>query len=220
MRIVFYLWLIFNQLPNHRPAISGVDLIINDINNPYSQQEIRQIANIVVMKNGEDITNELVLIDDEYLNNETKLGYFKQTYQITNREFDGNDYFDVIYQYVLTIYNINESIDYQEIIIKTDPLNYLSIADIINYLEEDLNLDVFKYEVTNNDYFDSGIEGDFYIELIITNRKNEKQHLRIQIASYYPSKEKTNMKYIVLGIIFSLVVLIVSVSLIKRRKRK
>lgn len=220
MRFVFYLWLIFNQLPNHKPAISGVDLIINDINNPYSQQEINAIADIIVIKSGEDITNELVLVEDEYLNNERTLGYFKQIYEIVVLEFDGKEYYNISYRYVLTILNISFNNEYEDILINTNPDKYLSINDILKYLEEELKYEIFQHEIVSNDYFDNGTEGDYLIELIITNKKNKKQHLKINIASYFEEEKAMDFKFILLSAILGLIGLIIIVSLVIRRKKK
>lgn len=221
MKFVFYFGLLFNFLPNHRPAISGADIIVNNINKPYSQNEIDRIANIIVLKNGEDLTNQLVLIENEYLNNERNLGYYKQTYQITIEEFDGKSYFDVVYQYVLTIYNLSEikENDILQITIKTNPDKYLSLNEIIEHLSKELDDNIFRYEVISSNYFDNGLEDSFLIELIITNRKNEKQLIEITISSYYEVKEQRNVKFFILVILVISTIIFIIIKL-KRRKKK
>lgn len=218
MTFLGYLLLILNiNLPNHRPAISGIDVIVNDINEPYTQANIEEIANIKVMLNDDDITNKLFLFEDEYINNENKVGIFKQTYRITMNHIVGDSKYEHHYDYVLTIYNIDLKVDVTTINVETTINNYLLESDLVKIIEEKLAINVFSIKELSSNYYNDNKEGIFTIEYLITNFTNQQKRVDI-VVNVKSVEAKFNTKIIVIICLIVLVAIIILLNILKRRR--
>ena len=82
-----------------RPGISGKDSIINNIDSPYSLDDIKRIANITAKDDYYgDISNAIKVKTDNYTANKNKVGIFKITYEVTND-------FGLSAEYILNVIN-------------------------------------------------------------------------------------------------------------------
>ena len=72
-------------VPTERPAISGQDTVINNVDSPYTESEIRAIAikKVTDAYDG-DITDLVVVTEDNYTASKNKVGTFTITYSVTN----------------------------------------------------------------------------------------------------------------------------------------
>lgn len=69
----------------HRPAITGKDTIINNIDNPYTVEQIKSLANLKAYDDyDKDITSQIETEIDLYTENNTTLGTFKITFKVMN----------------------------------------------------------------------------------------------------------------------------------------
>lgn len=76
-----------------KPAISGKDSIINNIDNPYTLEEIKRIADITATDEYYgNITSSVEIKTENYIGNEKKLGTFQITYSVSNMSGLTSDY--------------------------------------------------------------------------------------------------------------------------------
>lgn len=75
-----------NQVPDLIPGISGEHTVINNIDAPYTEARIRQIANLKAYDEYYgDISEDIVIVRDDYTENNTKVGSFEIEYKVTNK---------------------------------------------------------------------------------------------------------------------------------------
>lgn len=86
-----------------RPAISGKDTIINNIDRPYTLDQIKQIAELrAIDAYYGDLTDDIKIVTDNYTANKSKVGQFTITYRVTNGSNLSTDY-------VLTVSNYDQT---------------------------------------------------------------------------------------------------------------
>lgn len=106
-----------------KPALSGKDTVINNIDRPYTTAQIRSLANLKAYDDYDhDITNKITIKEDKYTPNNTKLGTFQITFTVTNTMGLSTDY-------VLNVRNM----DFTKPIITgptTKTINYKTSFDI------------------------------------------------------------------------------------------
>lgn len=212
--------LLFNfNLTNHRLAISGEDVIFNDINNAYSQSEIAEIASIKVMFNGKDITDNLILYENNYLGNENNVGMYTQIYRITvNNNFEG-EMIETTYEYVLTIYNSDLKVKTYELNTNVMLGNYLTVEDFRKLINNELNITVRNIEEISNNYQGSEHSGSYYVDYLVTDANNRKVKVTINI-NVIEEETIIPIKFIIIATSTLLVVAIIIINIIKRRKKK
>lgn len=67
------------------PGISGESTVINNIDNPYTVERIKQIANLQAYDAYYgDITADIEVVRDDYTKNNTKVGSFEIEFKVTN----------------------------------------------------------------------------------------------------------------------------------------
>lgn len=70
---------------NVKPAISGIDSVVNNIDKPYTIEEIRNIINLHAFDEYDgDITSKIVIKNDNYTPNKNKVGVFDVEFSVTN----------------------------------------------------------------------------------------------------------------------------------------
>lgn len=120
---------------NLKPAISGVDTIINNVSNPYTLEEIKEYANLKSFDEYDgDITNKIKIKEDTYSNNKNILGTFYLLFESTNS-------YGLSTEYKLLIYNK----DFDKPVISGPDSTTISYKNELN-IEELLN----KFTVSDN----------------------------------------------------------------------
>lgn len=195
-----------------KPGESNEDVLINDINNPYTQEEIYSIANIKAYdENLGDITNYIILTYDEYKNNETKEGLYIQTYEI--------DIENINEKYNLIIYNVNfKEYDYIETIeLDTYKNKYLSESEILTNIIKKFNIKIYKYELIQSNYLKNSKTGTYYNEYIIQTTNNDKINILVKINVKDNRQNNQTLIYTSI-IIFILIIILVIFKIYKKRR--
>lgn len=209
--LLIVLFSFFDQ--SHRASISGKDVLINDINKPYNQSEIEIIADLKAYsdKYG-DLSNYIILFEDNYINNKEEEGVYIQKYKIDLDEY--NDYY-----YELLIYNINfnKADFHEEITIKTNVSNYLSEKQLINKIKKELGVDIYNYELLNSNYIDNELEGSYLQNYLITTTNNKVINVTVLIDVVLT---KTNYLPIIIAGILATTVIIYFVCIRKGKEVK
>ncbi|MDY0278525.1 MAG: DUF5011 domain-containing protein [Acholeplasma sp.] len=128
---------IVNNMRDHKPSISGKDMIINNIDTPYTLDKIKSIANLKAIDEVDgDITSKIKIIKDEYSSNMKSIGTWVITYQVTN-SFNKSTVYDLIIKNMdLTKPIITGpdtiSFGYKEMIDKEDILKNYSYSDNVD----------------------------------------------------------------------------------------
>lgn len=196
---------LFN-LENSKEALES-NIVINDVNKPLSQNDICRIIDFKIVIDNKISDLEVLLISDEYKNNETKLGVFKQVYQVI--------YENKKYDCTISIYNMDLKGDIvsKKIEISTYQDNFLSEAIILEMISENLGIEIFSYVIKENNYFNDNKKGSFNQMILITSKTNEVFEVNLTI-----NVGKNKLSYIyVLGVL--LVGLGVLITIIIKRKR-
>lgn len=147
-------FLILNQHvpapPTHRPAVSGKDSVINNIDTPYTLEQITSIANIIAIDEYDgDVSDSIEIVDENYTGNENIPGTYTITYLATN--------------------SVNLSTDYQLKVINRDltkPVITGESKSQISYKDDFAKTDILnKYTVTDNydEHVDLVIDSDDYV---------------------------------------------------------
>lgn len=201
-----------------KPAISGVDTILNDISNPFTQDEISLISSIkVIDENNNDYTKDLRLIKDEWGRNKTKLGLYVQTYEVIVNE--------VSYTYKLNIYNISLEKESKQGSLDVKIEDYKTISSIIEEIEKLEKITIKKYSIINDGYsMNMDKVGSYKITLsVITNSNQEKvlEYL-INVTEELEIKEDNNNLFVIVSIAQGVLVigLITYIIIDKKRRRK
>lgn len=183
-----------------RVAISGKDTIVNDINKPYSQEEIVSIAKIKVFdENNNDITNLLKLKEDNYQNNKNRKGVFKQVYSI--------NLYDEEYLYILNIYNVDLLLNNFTCNIQIYNLRRMNINEIIELVEEQNQIIINQFNIIEDNYSNNfNKEGTYLLRLKISTNKGEEQELLINIDVVL-GKESSSTILIIIGTIVGIIIL-------------
>jgi len=162
----------------HRSAVSGKDVVINDINNPYTQQQILEITNLKAhIDELGDVTDYIVLIEDNYKNNINKEGIYEQKYIVNLEGFED-------YYYILLINNINfnESDKFETIQISLSNKDNLNENKIISEIINQLNIKIYNYQLIDSNYDDNDINlGSYYQSYLITTTSREKLNVLVEI---------------------------------------
>lgn len=162
----------------HRSAVSGKDVVINDINNPYTQQQILEITNLKAnIDELGDVTDYIVLIEDNYKNNINKEGIYEQKYIVNLEGFED-------YCYILLINNINfnESDKFETIQISLSNKDNLNENKIISEIINQLNIKIYNYQLIDSNYDDNDINlGSYYQSYLITTTSREKLNVLVEI---------------------------------------
>lgn len=198
-------------ISTHRVAISGQDVVINNINSPFKQEEIYEIADLRAFSDElGDLTDYIVLVEDNYKENEKKEGIYKQTYKINLEQFS-----DVYY--VLLIYNIdfNKSDIFETISINLKNNEKLSENQIILEIIKQLNIKIYNYQLIDSTYEQESIEGNYYQTYLITTTNREKINVLVEINVI--KKHNFNL-FITMGVI--IVAVGVIIIILKRKKAK
>lgn len=194
----------------HRIGISGQDVVINDINKPYNQNEIQELANLraFIHEFGE-VTNYIILVENNYENNEKKEGVYEQKYTIDLEGYQE-------YYYVLLIYNINfnKSDSVETIEIVSTPNNFLSENDIISEIIKKLNIKIYNYQLIEGNYDESSSNGTYYQTYLVTTTNRERINVLVEIKV-----SNKNNNYLYLGIGILIVVTIITIIIFSKRKR-
>lgn len=201
------------MLSTQRPAISGQDVVVNDIKNPYNQQEITEKANLKAYIEGlGEVTNYIILVEDDYKNNSNKEGVFEQKYIVNI-----NGYED--YYYVLLIYNVNfNQFDKLETIKVSSTTNvFLTESTIITKIIEELHIKIFNYQLIEGDYSEESDVGKYYQSYLITTTNRERINVLVEVNVY--ENENTNA-YLIIGVGVIAVFAITLIVIIKRKRVK
>ncbi|MDY0278487.1 MAG: hypothetical protein RBQ97_10440, partial [Acholeplasma sp.] len=146
-----------------REAVSKRDVIINNISKPFTYAEIEEI---VMLKAYDevfgDLTEKIVLVNNQYAGNETVIGFFELEYEVTN------DY-GVKTTYVLIVYNVD--FEKPEIIGNNDPTmisykedfnldNIIKLFKVVDNSSQDITLTVIRntYQINTIGYFEVELE--------------------------------------------------------------
>lgn len=158
--------------------MSGKDVVINDINNPYTQQQILEITNLKAhIDELGDVTDYIVLIEDNYKNNINKEGIYEQKYIVNLEGFED-------YYYILLINNINfnESDKFETIQISLSNKDNLNENKIISEIINQLNIKIYNYQLIDSNYDDNDINlGSYYQSYLITTTSREKLNVLVEI---------------------------------------
>lgn len=208
MKLLFLFLSVFSlfNLENSKEALES-NIVINDVNKPLSQNDICRIIDFKIVIDNRISDLEVLLISDEYKNNETKLGVFKQVYQVI--------YENKKYDCTISIYNMDLKGDIvsKKIEISTYQDNFLSEAIILEMISENLGIEIFSYVIKENNYFNDNKKGSFNQMILITSKTNEVFEVNLTI-----NVGKNKLSYIyVLGVL--LVGLGVLITIIIKRKR-
>lgn len=208
MKLLFLFLSVFSlfNLENSKEALES-NIVINDVNKPLSQNDICRIIDFKIVIDNKISDLEVLLISDEYKNNETKLGVFKQVYQVI--------YENKKYDCTISIYNMDLKGDIvsKKIEISTYQDNFLSEAIILEMISENLGIEIFSYVIKENNYFNDNKKGSFNQMILITSKTNEVFEVNLTI-----NVGKNKLSYIyVLGVL--LVGLGVLITIIIKRKR-
>lgn len=193
----------------HKLAKSYEDAIINDINNPLSQEQILNLINLKVFYNNEDVTNYVTLIYDDYKNNNSKEGMFEQVYEL--------NYKNIKESYVITIYNINLNNDFS-ININIKKGKELNIKSIVSKVIEKYNLTIYEYEIIESNYKDSKTIGNYYKKIRFLQTNNETIEVIVNISILNNTFEKYII-FISISIIISLILTTTIYKFIKNKRR-
>lgn len=200
----------FNTNLNERPGESNKDVLVNDVNNPFTQKQIESITKLKVYDDSlGDISDYIILYEDEYRGNENKEGMFKQTYKLNLNDYD--------LSYVLTIYNINfNSFDRVELFeINTTVEKYLTDEEIIKKIATHYNIKVFNYEIISSNYYENVANGSYELNYIIRTTNNEKINVVVNINV----NNEANKTGLYVGIATSILLIGVIVFVIYNKKK-
>lgn len=152
-------------------------VIINDVNNPYTIEEITKLSGIFAYDEHDGNMEDLIVVlEDNYTDNKNNIGNFKITYTVMNVSgFSTN--------YVLNVFNMyygkpiingpsNVVFEYNEVI-NIDQL-------IKNYSASDLYDPNVVVEVIENTIIDNHV-GDYYIMIKATNQTMQSETIKVNI---------------------------------------
>lgn len=217
--ILFNLYIFASNynVKNNKPSISGSDTLINDINHPYSQSEIRTLINLQAIDYIDgDITHLIILEFDNWINNKNIEGIFEQHYSVVN-----SNHFKT--KYILKIYNINFNIEEQLSFNFSQNISYqLKVPEMIEKLELLLNDEIINYQIINDEYSSSyNTSGTYLVSFKVTNKKNEIKTINCNIQVTNNNSLKTEKsKIIILLLVFSGVIITPIIYLRKKRRKK
>ncbi|VEU80470.1 hypothetical protein [Haploplasma axanthum] len=135
-----------------KPAISGKDLIVNNVSKPYTQNEILKISELTAKDDYDgDMTKKIKIIRNEWLGNEQKIGIYEQEYSVTNSA-------GLTTNYILKIKNQDfdapkiegpksEVISYTKKITREEIKNKFKVTDNI---DDKLNIEIQSDNFVNN----------------------------------------------------------------------
>lgn len=181
--------------PTHRVSITGKDVLINDISKPYNQEEIDLISDLKAYSNKYgDVSNYIILYEDNYNNNKEKEGVYIQKYKIDLEEYEN-------YYYELLIYNIdfNKADYYEEINISTNIKNYLDEDEIIKAIKNHLESDIYNYKLLDSNYIDNKLKGSYLQTYLVTTTNNKVFNVKVLIDVV--ENEKNNKPLILGGLL-------------------
>lgn len=153
-----------------RPAISGRDVLINNIETPYNNDEIKEISNLMAFDAYDgNLTDKITLVEDNYLANKIIPGVWIQTYEVTN---------SLGYKttYTLTIQNIDSkspvisgpgssNSSYKTVVTHGDILSLYTVSD-----KDPIDL---EFKVINDNYVTNKI-GTYTYTLEAKDRSGNK----------------------------------------------
>lgn len=208
MKLLFLFLSVFSlfNLENSKEALES-NIVINDVNKPLSQNDICRIIDFKIVIDNKISDLEVLLIYDEYKNNESNLGVFKQVYQVI--------YENKKYDCTICIYNMDLKGDIvsKKIEISTNCDNFLSEAIILEMISENLGIEIFSYVIKENNYFNDNKKGSYNQMILITSKTNKVFEVNLTINV---GKNKRSYIY---GLGVLLVGLSVLITIIIKRKR-
>lgn len=208
MKLLFLFLSVFSlfNLENSKEALES-NIVINDVNKPLSQNDICRIIDFKIVIDNKISDLEVLLIYDEYKDNEINLGVFKQVYQVI--------YENKKYDCTITIYNMDlkGNIISKKIEISTNCDNFLSEAIILEMISENLGIEIFSYVIKENNYFNDNKKGSYNQMILITSKTNKVFEVNLTINV---GKNKRSYIY---GLGVFLVGLSVLITIIIKRKR-
>lgn len=205
-------------------GISGQDTIINNINKPYTQEQIQSIANITVLDSSlNDITSKLILSNDEWSANKNIKGVFQQEYSVSLNE--------EVYYYKLNILNVDftdqdeddqTEIPNKPIIIRLNSEYRRPLTELIQLIEEQINIEILDYIVIEDNYTTKyNVIGKHKVKIRINNNPKNIYEILIDV---YEQENKSKTIFTFKNIIITSFVLIVisgiATSLIIKNKRR
>lgn len=199
----------------HRPAESLNDVVLNDIDNPLTQEDIRQIIDLKFIDEFYgDLSHHIVLKEDNYFNNKTKEGMFYQVYKV--------EYESINVTYKLNIYNINFNEDTSlndgiNISLNVDLGSKYNKENIISKILNETNLMIHDYEIVETNYLNNDVEGEYFINIVFRTINNEKVNVVTYIRVQKNQKDDI-LKLISLIIISILIVGTIIYKLYNKRR--
>lgn len=154
-------------------AISGSDTIINDVDNPFTLEQIKKIANLSAHDEYDgDLTSEIYVSDDFYSDNKHKVGRHEIIFEVENT-------MGMIVTYTLTILNrdfrapiitgpIKHDVTYQDKITNEYILALFSVTD--NY---DTNV---KLEIESSNYIENKVDKFTFVIIAKDSALNKASH--------------------------------------------
>lgn len=212
---MFFLFVLMFQayiFEDHKEANSYEDVIINDINNPFTLEEIENIIDLKVYHNYYgDLTNFIEREYDNYTINIDKEGIFNISYKL--------EYENIKEYYVVLIYNIDLSKynKFERIDLETTLGKHLEDYEILNKILEKLNVKIYSYEVIESNYINSNSVGKYYKSFILRTTNNEVINVLVEIDVLKESENNLIIISIV-SVIAILIITSVSLKIIKKRR--
>lgn len=209
MKLLFLFLSVFSlfNLENSKEALES-NIVINDVNKPLSQEDIYRIVDFKIVINNQVSDLEVLLIHDEYKNNEITLGIFKQVYQVS--------YENELYDCIICIYNIDlkAPVTSKNIEIITSEKNFLSEGIILKMISENMGIEIFSYVLKESNYFKGSKHGLYNQRFLITSSENKIFEVKLSIKV---EKPKYQYLYIFGG---SLIGLSVLITIIRKKGAK
>ena len=178
---VTYKTIKINILDNIKPLISGPSEYIKDYNNPLTLSTIMDGLTATDNTDG-DLTNEIRIVEDKYTGNESKLGTFNITFNVTDKSGNISNNFIV----TVKVEDNKEPVFYiSNIIISTHAFENLSLENIESYLiqsalinkYEDYSLNIIENEYEKN----KKIPGTYKMLIRVNYSSGNEEDIKLSI---------------------------------------
>lgn len=211
VNFLFLLLSVFSFSKNNlRIGVSGNDYIINDIKKPYTNAEIKKIANIKVTYLEEDVTDKLNYDFSDYEKNKNNIGTFKVVCTIKLEEIE--------HEYIFKIINKENNSNAKrldDVFIKTTKDKFLGENDLYNLLETSLNVKIIDPKIVETNYFNEEEEGIFFS---LISFKSDNKIFEVMVKIDVVPKEFKEVKLVVgIAALSSATILIILKKIRKKR---
>ena len=178
---VTYKTIKINILDNIKPLISGPSEYVKDYNNPLTLSTIMDGLTATDNTDG-DLTNEIRIVEDKYTGNESKLGTFNITFNVTDKSGNISNNFIV----TVKVEDNKEPVFYiSNIIISTHAFENLSLENIESYLiqsalinkYEDYSLNIIENEYEKN----KKIPGTYKMLIRVNYSSGNEEDIKLSI---------------------------------------